>query len=184
MPYVYMCIHKTTKQFYIGYREANTIPSNIDLPKYKTSSKFVRPIFQEFYWYIIAEFFNGNDAYDFEQRLIEQNFNNDLILNCQYVKSGNGKFKSNKKDEKCKKRLSAIIKKSWHEHHDISGEKNPTAKKIQITTPDGIEILCNGNLKEICKKLNISYCVMGLKLRKNRIFTKGSSVGYSIKYIT
>lgn len=38
-PYVYKCVHKTTGQFYFGYRCANKLPAEIDLPKYKTSFK-------------------------------------------------------------------------------------------------------------------------------------------------
>jgi hypothetical protein len=59
MPYVYVCIHKHTKQFYIGYRE-KTIKlcriSDVDLPLYRTSSVDVNPIFGEFDWYIIVIF--------------------------------------------------------------------------------------------------------------------------------
>lgn len=88
-PYVYLCTHKITGEFYFGYREVNlrlNIPSSQDLPKYKTSSKKVKPIFAEFNWIILAEFFSGNDAYDFEQLLIHENWNNPLLLNqnCQY----------------------------------------------------------------------------------------------------
>lgn len=87
MPYVYMCIHKTTKQFYIGSRVKNVKLGNfshLDFPKYKTSSKFVKPIFEEFDWYIVAEFFDAIDAYNFEQKLIYENFNDELILNKYY----------------------------------------------------------------------------------------------------
>jgi hypothetical protein len=38
-PYVYICTHNVTGEFYIGYREANKKPSHIDLLEYKTSSK-------------------------------------------------------------------------------------------------------------------------------------------------
>jgi hypothetical protein len=40
--------------------------------------------FENFSWIILAEFFDGTDAYDFEQFLIDQNLNDKLILN-QYV---------------------------------------------------------------------------------------------------
>ena len=30
-PYVYLGIHKTQNYFYIGYRESNAMPSNLDL---------------------------------------------------------------------------------------------------------------------------------------------------------
>lgn len=83
MPYVYMCIHKNTKQFYIGSRvsQRQKLPSHLDFPKYKTSSKYVKPIFNEFDWYIVAEFLDRDSTYNFEQELICENFNNCLILN-------------------------------------------------------------------------------------------------------
>lgn len=92
-PYVYICIDKDTSEFYIGYREANKEPSHIDLPKYKTSATKIHNNFDKFNWYIIAEFFDGDSAYDFEQLLIYENWNNEALLNrqCFYGKS---RFKS------------------------------------------------------------------------------------------
>lgn len=84
MPYVYMCVNKTTNEFYIGYRVKNVKlgkPSHIDFPEYKTSSKLVNPNFENFIWEIIAEFYEDTDAYDFEQYLIHQHWNNPLLLN-------------------------------------------------------------------------------------------------------
>lgn len=99
-PYVYICVHKLTKEFYIGYREHNVNlnrPSTDDLPMYKTSSKFVRPKFDEFDWYIIAEFFTGIDAYQFEQQLIFENWEDPLLINKQYrLVNGSTAFKSKK----------------------------------------------------------------------------------------
>lgn len=98
-PYVYMCVHKETSQFYIGYREVNKVPSDIDLPKYKSSSKDVKPNFQEYEWKIIAEFSTGNDAYDFEQQLIYENWDDPLLLNknCQFKK---GRWKNHRKGKR------------------------------------------------------------------------------------
>ena len=73
MPYVYLCTHKETGQFYIGYRKYNVKlnrTSDIDFPKYKTSSDLVNSKFTEFNWIILAECENGDDAYDIEQLLI------------------------------------------------------------------------------------------------------------------
>jgi hypothetical protein len=82
-PYVYLCVHKETQQFYIGYRYKNTVPSNIDFPLYKTSSKSVRTSFDQFDWVILAEFLDKNSAYDFEQQLIYEHLADPLILNRQ-----------------------------------------------------------------------------------------------------
>lgn len=88
LPYVYLCEHKITKEFYYGSRCANKINSSIDFPRYKTSSKKVKPRFNEFDWIILAEFFEASDAYDYEQLLIYENWNNPLSLNnsCFHLK--------------------------------------------------------------------------------------------------
>lgn len=82
-PYVYKGTHKISNEFYIGYREANTTPATEDLGiNYFTSSKTVKTLgFENFNWEIIVEFFNGIDAYEFEQNLILENKKNPLILN-------------------------------------------------------------------------------------------------------
>ena len=87
VPYVYICTHKETNQFYIGYRMRNVklnIPSHLDLPEYKTSSTTVRPDWENYTWTIVAEFFDPSDAYIFEQHLIFDNWKNPLLLNGHY----------------------------------------------------------------------------------------------------
>jgi hypothetical protein len=84
VPYVYICTHKDTNQFYIGYREVNVklnTPSHLDLPEYKTSSTTVRPDWENYTWFILAEFFDPSHAYTFEQQLIYDNWDNPLLLN-------------------------------------------------------------------------------------------------------
>ena len=83
-PYVYLCTHKISKQFYIGYRESNTKlnrTSDVDFPMYQSSSKFVKNNFKDFEWVILAEFESGKDAYEFEHQLIYENWQNPLLLN-------------------------------------------------------------------------------------------------------
>lgn len=86
LPYVYKCVHKLTGHFYIGFRCKNLIPSYQDILIYRTSSTYVNPHFDEFVIQIIAEFFNMQDAYDFEQLLIYENWKHPLLLNksCYY----------------------------------------------------------------------------------------------------
>ena len=87
VPYVYVCTHKETNQFYIGYRMANVrlnVPSHLDLPEYKTSSTTVRPDWENYTWTIVAEFFDPSDAYTFEQQMIFDNWENPLLLNEHY----------------------------------------------------------------------------------------------------
>lgn len=91
MPYVYMCVHKNTGKFYIGYRSKNVKlnkTSDIDFPTYKTSSKIVRTNFDNFNWIVLAEFFTENAAYDYEQYLINEHWGDPLLINrtCHYGK--------------------------------------------------------------------------------------------------
>jgi hypothetical protein len=108
-PYVYMGIHKITGEIYVGYREANTLPSHLDLYQYRTSSKVVKPNFDEYDWFIIAEFSNGNDAYDFEQSLILEHWENSLLLNGYCHKQGK-RFKRNFQTEETKRKISEKAK--------------------------------------------------------------------------
>ena len=81
-PYVYICTHKTTNKFYIGVRYANKHPSKEDLGiRYFTSSKEVKQNFQNYNFEIIAEFFQKEDALNFEYNLITENFRNPLCIN-------------------------------------------------------------------------------------------------------
>jgi hypothetical protein len=97
-PYVYKVVNRITGEFYIGYREANRKKAELDIISYKTSSTKVRPIFDQFECFIIAEFFtetSGSDAYWFEQELIKENINDILCLNQYYIENNgiNKKFK-------------------------------------------------------------------------------------------
>jgi hypothetical protein len=108
MPYVYMCVNKITGQIYIGYREYNIKigkTSDIDFPEYKTSSKVVNPNFNDYDWYIIAEFYNGNDAYDFEQQLISENWDNPLLLN-KHCCLNKERWKPGTMSDKTKRKIS------------------------------------------------------------------------------
>lgn len=88
-PYVYKLTHRETKQFYIGYREANTLPSAEDILEYKSSSQRVHELgFENFDVEILAEFFQGAHAYEFENSLIEENIVNELCLNGHFTKQG------------------------------------------------------------------------------------------------
>ena len=88
-PYVYRLDHPVTGEFYIGYRSANKVPAEQDLgQKYFTSSKVVKPRFNEFQITIVAEFFCAESAWDFEQELIfeswESNRVSSLNLSCYF----------------------------------------------------------------------------------------------------
>lgn len=90
LPYVYMCTHKITGKVYFGSRTSSKqkLPSHLDFPKYKTSSHEVKANFTEYDWVILAEFFNKDSAFDFEQESIYmywQNFkSNSINQYCHY----------------------------------------------------------------------------------------------------
>jgi hypothetical protein len=72
LPYVYLCKEKTSERFYIGYRYANKVPSSEDFGVYYfTSNTEIKNNFENFDWYIVAEFFNKNDAYTFESEMVK-----------------------------------------------------------------------------------------------------------------
>ncbi len=94
LPYAYIGIHRETGQFYIGSRTTKKLklPPEQDLQKYRTSSKVVKPIFDEFDWYIVAMFFDPLDCYNFEQELIYNNIDDKLNLNRSCHHNSNHKF--------------------------------------------------------------------------------------------
>lgn len=61
MPYVYMGIHNETGEFYIGSRDNKhqKLPSHLDLQKYRTSSKKVKPRFDELVGLLLQNFLSG-----------------------------------------------------------------------------------------------------------------------------
>lgn len=82
LPYVYKMTHRKTHEFYIGVRYGNKYPPELDLGKrYWTSSKTVKPKFDEFDYEILAMFFDREHAIDFEQQLITEHWKDPLILN-------------------------------------------------------------------------------------------------------
>lgn len=112
LPYVYVCIHKRTKQFYIGSRTGNKVSSSQDLGLiYKTSSKNVKPIFNEFDYYVYAEFFIASDAWKFEQQLIEENITNDLLINTSYFKKDSLVFSTTGRSRTTQEKHAISIKK-------------------------------------------------------------------------
>jgi len=94
LPYVYVVTHSHTKEFYIGVRWANKVPAIEDLGTYYfTSSKNVAPRFNEFNTKILAEFFDKDTAFEYEQQLIKEEWNSPLCLNKNYKNKKSTKFK-------------------------------------------------------------------------------------------
>lgn len=89
-PYVYKVIDRETGEFYIGSRTSKSrkYSSELDILMYKTSSKYVKENFHKFDAFIIAEFFDKKDAFDFEQSLILESIKDPLCLNKQWCAEG------------------------------------------------------------------------------------------------
>lgn len=149
MPYVYIVTNKETGEFYIGYRSNNSLPSNEDLPKYKTSSKYVKPIFYKFEYTIIAEFLDGDSAYDYEQFLIYENWLNPLLLNksCHYGKS---RFRLNIHSTITKNKLS----KASREYFSNPNNKEKISECRKGRTPWNKDKLMSNEFKSICSERN------------------------------
>jgi hypothetical protein len=132
-PYVYKCTHKITGQFYLGYREANVSlarTAEVDMPLYKTSSKKIHDKFHEYHWEIIAVMFTGEYAYELEQLLIREEWDNPLCIN------GNisGKFRrDNNGMVVVKDSNQNIFRVSVNHPKYLSGEYEYYAKGIQRT---------------------------------------------------
>lgn len=96
LPYVYMCKEKNGPNFYIGYRFANYVPSTEDFgTHYFTSNEYVRNNFDQFDYYIVAEFYNKADAYAFESELIKE-LKSEYLINTQKNKKTVGiNYKTN-----------------------------------------------------------------------------------------
>lgn len=162
-PYVYFGYNPLTGEFYIGYREANTQPSHIDLFEYRTSSDIVIPIFDQMIWTILAEFEIGNDAYDFEQQLIYENWNNPLLLNevCYYNKK---RFKNRQpwnKGIKMAIEQTKNMKKPKTEKHKLSMRK-PKGPHSQ-SRKDNISSAVKKNWSENDQTQRIANISSGLK---------------------
>lgn len=86
-PYVYYGIHRITNEIYYGVRYGNVRsrrrPEEDLGTKYFTSSKFVKNRFNEFNWFILAQFITKEDALEFEEFLIKKSWNNPLLVNKQ-----------------------------------------------------------------------------------------------------
>ena len=123
IPYVYKLTHKITGQFYFGARWANKIAPIDDLwKKYFYSSAYVKLLIDEygkdsFITEIVFTDINGDVCYHYEQKLIEDHWNDKLILNKTYYEKGSKIFKNSGHSEiSCEKiRLANLGKKHTEE---------------------------------------------------------------------
>ena len=169
LPYVYKLIHKESDQFYFGYRSNNTKSSYEDLGvDYFTSSKEVRPIFNQFNIEIIAEFFDGKDAWSFEQILIGENFRNPFMINKSYYKNGSRIFSTSgrKRTDEEKNKISKAktgIKRNYKRSPEIIEKWRKSRGDYKIPPEAYVQAvktrLANGNnnhSEETKNKISIS----------------------------
>ena len=131
LPYVYKLTHKESGLYYIGYRCKNVslgIHSTDDLGiSYFTSSKIINSKnILEYDIEIIAEFYIANDAYDFEQGLIREHWEDNLLINDHYHFEGAGRWRNSghSKETREKIRLSKIGSKRSEESKKKQSESS------------------------------------------------------------
>lgn len=143
-PYVYKGVHKTDGRVYIGSRYTTKLkkPPEEDLMSYRTSSKKVRPIFDEFDWTIVAIFFEPRAAYDYEQNLIAEMWGDPLLMNgsvhtdnmCRFMNGLEGK----KLTEAHKQAISAAHRgKTGHRHTEEAKQQMSKHRKGRRSTRVG-----------------------------------------------
>lgn len=135
LPYVYKLTNRNTGEFYYGYRKANKVRAEKDLGfEYFTSSKCVRPRFKEFESEIVAEFFDSNSAYWFEQSLIQENWKSTGLLNRKYVKAGGKEFYNSIKTPEVRAKISKTLtgRKQSYEHKEKNRIRQIGVKKSEI----------------------------------------------------
>jgi hypothetical protein len=138
VPYVYKCVHRKTGKLYIGARSNNKEPSHIDLPKYKTSSKIVKPNFDEYDWEIIAESYNKKDIFEIENELILEHLGKDYCLNFhakdKFISAGRKRNEASRL--KLSKSISGLTKENceWRKKQaeTVTGRTKDTHEYIKI----------------------------------------------------
>lgn len=111
-PYVYRLVHKETGKYYFGYRSKNVklgLSAEQDLGiRYFTSSKLIRKSFEEYHYEIVAIFFNEEDAYDFEQDLIRDNWGDPMLLNKHYHGKDKTRWRNTGHSEETKEKMRGL----------------------------------------------------------------------------
>jgi hypothetical protein len=194
-PYVYKISHKTTNQFYIGFRSANKAPAHLDLGiKYFTSSKHVSMLGFENFNIDWIEVFNEADiAYKFEQLMIHESFKDLLCLNksCYFGKphfNSVGLRWNNSKETKEKN--SAIAKARFkdpknHPMYNKRGTSNPKYGKSCVRQSIAMKGRGLGDKNNFYGKgltTWINNGVINIRLNKNDCMPDGFNVGRLITW--
>jgi len=137
-PYVYRIDHPISGEFYVGYRKANKLPAIEDFGHvYKTSSKLLTHPFDEYTHMLLAEFFTetaSEDAYDFEQLTIFENWNNPSLANKSCF-HGKGRFRNNGHSQETRQKIKEA-RKNQSPFTDATRQKIKEARKNQSPFTD------------------------------------------------
>lgn len=141
LAYVYRLTHKIDGHFYIGYRYRNVklklTPENDLGVIYFTSSKYInKNNFSDYHAEILFKSNSSNEAYDVESKLIQESWDNPLLLNRSFQKNGNLRFKITKEGSD---KLSKLNKnKKWYNNGTkevFSNNNSDNFKKGRLKTP-------------------------------------------------
>lgn len=168
-PYVYQLIHKETGDFYFGSRYANKVPAEDDLGiNYFTSSKSVKPRFNEFDTFILGEFDDVSETLQFENNLIRYYWKTPKLLNKSLFTDDKVAYASTKTDEhkrkigiahegKAKPFNLGPLNYNYGKGHLITGTNNPNAKRWEYINIKTGEYTIIDDLVKYCKDNGVAY---------------------------
>ena len=163
-PYVYRATCKDTSKFYIGMRSANTVPAIEDIGIiYFTSCNTIKSNPYAYNYEVIAEFDTIEETFAYENMIIKNEWNNDLILNKHYQNN-----------------MSTF---------SMKGFKRPDVSELnrkRLSKPKEIRYYECGNCKDNIKK--VEFVHHERKLRRfcsrscARVYQRGVNIGKKIEH--
>ena len=128
--YVYMGYHPITDKIYVGARWANVKQNrhaNEDFGiKYFTSSKYVKPIFDEFDWEIVFEG-TSDEVENLEEEMISMYLKSGLLFNKRSTKNWNTRDTTH--SEESRQKIREANTGENHPMFGMTGEKSPNYGK-------------------------------------------------------
>lgn len=192
--YLYCCIHPETKEHYIGVRTANNLPPTEDFGHvYRTSSKIVKPRFDEFDSHILFASYDHQGLYILEQMLINSCVlaNKTLVLNKAYRDVTKPEFvlkncpivgnhHSTETKQKIKKsNIGKVVTAETKEklRKKATGRKATTITKQRMSSQrkGAANPMYGKNQSELCKETNREYAKTHYQGENNPFFGKKHS---------
>lgn len=157
--YTYKLVHINTNQIYIGSRKTKKSNPYDDLGiKYFSSSKIVKEIgFDNFYFGVIETFNDFDSCYWSEQNLIETNFLNLCLNRSYYRKTNNSRIFSMSGRKQTKEHIEKRISNKKGKPGGMKGKFHSEETKLKISnsnkgkklTPESIEKIRIGNIGKV-----------------------------------